>query len=290
MRISPYTIKKSLDRVAGKVPVSVWQRLFPRDAYVPFYHIVSDDRLPHARLYPYKNARQFENDLACARERFAFIDYSELIACRLRQERVKRNRFLFTFDDGFAECFDVVRPLLRKYEAPCVFFVTRDFIDDRTSFFENKLSLCVTAALELSGEDTRSAIAALHLDGQDGHASAKGQRRMAARLRRARIESSADAELARLCAWLLGLGHADVEQIDHACDILHVDMNEYKRQQEIVRCHDFIELLFDTGGLGTSPAHVVDRFWADFFEDDDCVVTDRSLDFNLRWHFAHRNA
>jgi len=353
-------VKSSLDKTVRKMPAGLLRRLFPRDAYVPFCHVVSDEDLPQIRAYAYRNAARFDRDVAEVAERFGFVGYEELARLRLGGGRAKPGRFLFTFDDGFAECFHVVRPILHEHKAPCVFFVTRDFVDDRRVFFECKAALCVSVLLGLSPEETRDAVAALGLGVNGSSYASMTEKRIAARMHRARLDRPADPASARLCAWLLDLGWPDADQIDRACEVLGVDWDRYRQQrpifmtaeqirqlhregfvigghgtshrplgrlapeevqQEIVascefvrdltgqkkvpfafpwsgsgidpealaqitRRYDFIELFFDSGGLEPSPPHIVNRFWADFFDDGSRVRVDASIGWNLRWHLA----
>ena len=59
--------KRTAKSVLGSIPAGVWQRVFPKDVLALGYHVVSDEDLPHLKLYPYKNARHFENDVVFAR-------------------------------------------------------------------------------------------------------------------------------------------------------------------------------------------------------------------------------
>ena len=122
-------IKRAASRVFRSMPLWFWERVVPKDVIALCYHIVSDEDLPHQVYYSYKNARQFENDVVYAKRRA--VGYDEVARHRLGSQPLPRSRILFTFDDGFAECFHVVRPILRKHSVPGVFFVTTSFLDDQ---------------------------------------------------------------------------------------------------------------------------------------------------------------
>jgi peptidoglycan/xylan/chitin deacetylase (PgdA/CDA1 family) len=129
------------------IPLQFWQRVFPKDLIALCYHVVSDDDLPHVQLYPFKTPAQFGTDVAFARP--WSVTYQAVVRSRVSGEALPRNSILFTFDDGFAQCFDVVRPILIENEMDGVFFVSTSFIDNREIFSECALSLCISASRTL---------------------------------------------------------------------------------------------------------------------------------------------
>ena len=156
---------KSLARGAlEQVPLGIWQWLFPKDIIALGYHIISDEDLPHLKYYRYKDSVQFEADVAFVTGRFRSVSYDEVVAQRLRGIAITPQSFLFTFDDGFAECYDVIRPILQKYRTSGVFFITTDFIDDRALFFETRVSLCLGAVERMGAQEASERVASLGLD------------------------------------------------------------------------------------------------------------------------------
>lgn len=129
------------------VPLQFWQSVFPKDLIALCYHMVSDAALPHVQLYPFKTSTQFRADVEFARQ--STVTYDAVIRSRLSGEALPQNSMLFTFDDGFAQCFDVVRPILLENDVDGVFFVSTSFIDNREIFSECALSLCITASRTL---------------------------------------------------------------------------------------------------------------------------------------------
>jgi peptidoglycan/xylan/chitin deacetylase (PgdA/CDA1 family) len=126
------------------VPLEVWQHVFPKDLVALCYHVVSDADLPHVQLYPFKTPAQFRADVAFAKP--WAVTYEAVVRNRVFGEPLPRNSILFTFDDGFAQCFDIVRPILLENGVDGVFFVSTSFIDNREIFSECALSLCITAS------------------------------------------------------------------------------------------------------------------------------------------------
>ncbi|MEZ5070840.1 MAG: polysaccharide deacetylase family protein [Bacteroidales bacterium] len=55
----------------------------------------------------------------------------------------RKGRMLLSFDDGLAECRQIVAPLLLEKGIPAVFFLNNDFLGNRTMFYRYKSSLLV---------------------------------------------------------------------------------------------------------------------------------------------------
>ncbi len=126
------------------IPLELWQCVFPKDLVALCYHMVSDADLPHVQLYPFKTPAQFRADVVFARP--WAVTYDAVVRSRVSGEALPRNSLLFTFDDGFAQCYDVVRPILLENKVDGVFFVSTSFIDNREIFSECELSLCIAAS------------------------------------------------------------------------------------------------------------------------------------------------
>ncbi len=146
------------------LPLRFWQGVFPKDLIALCYHMVSDRELPHFKLDSYKNSAEFEADVLFIRSRA--ITYRDLTDHRLGGAPVPANSILFTFDDGFAQCYDVIRPILLRHAVDAAFFVTTDFIDDRVSFPECSLSLCLSALEQLPSERIERLLSENRIDDQ----------------------------------------------------------------------------------------------------------------------------
>ena len=140
------------------VPIGVFGFLFPRRTIGFCYHLASDLDLPHVRyLYGYKSPEQFEADLLFIKEKFHVASYDELVSGR----RVPRNAVVISFDDGLAECYTVVRPLLLKHGLPCTFFVSPPYLDNRRMYFFNKGSLLLGVLTEMDEAERLRRLGAL---------------------------------------------------------------------------------------------------------------------------------
>jgi peptidoglycan/xylan/chitin deacetylase (PgdA/CDA1 family) len=138
------TVRKLLLKWINLIPQTVLSRIVPRDSFVFEYHLVSDEDLPHIRsLYPYKSQRAFAEDLDYLEREFDLLGYEDFINRENGARAKGKPAALITFDDGLAECYHVVRPMLLERGIPAIFFVTTDFIDNRTLFHRHAESLCI---------------------------------------------------------------------------------------------------------------------------------------------------
>jgi len=151
-------IKRLAKQVVERaLPLSLCRRFCRRNLTVLYYHIVSDETLPHVRhLYPFKTTAEFDLDLQHLVKYFQPISYEDLLAARHRDNLPPRS-VLVTFDDGYAEHYSVVKPILKNRGVPCIFFVTTDFIGNDRLFYRNKASLCIDKAMSLDKGDWKRA-------------------------------------------------------------------------------------------------------------------------------------
>ncbi|OLD63216.1 MAG: hypothetical protein AUI47_09950 [Acidobacteria bacterium 13_1_40CM_2_68_5] len=115
-------------------------------------------------------------------------------------------------------------PILLKRGVPCTFFVTTDWIDNRTMFHRNKASLCVEAALGLSGRATAAFL-----------------RDLERLLRRPLPDPDAFRR------WILGLAPHEEHRIDDVCSILGIDVASYLRERRPYLSADQIRRLAADG-------------------------------------------
>jgi peptidoglycan/xylan/chitin deacetylase (PgdA/CDA1 family) len=203
------------------------QEAFPKDLVALCYHVVSDQDLAHIRLYKYKNSTEFENDVAYVRDHA--VGYADVAKHRLEHWSLPANSVLLTFDDGLLECYDVIRPILLRYRVPAVFFLTTGFIDERETFHETKLSLCLTEIERMSDDRAAEIAEKLQADGslarqERGFVGSKA----VARLRAARISTALHPNKRTLLLWVLGLRNDDAIGIERACKLLGVNVAAYR--------------------------------------------------------------
>ncbi len=113
------------------------------------YHLVADPGVSHVtHLFAYKTPEQFERDLIFVQRLGCFVTYEDLVRAAEGRGPLPDHAFHLSFDDGYAQDFDVVRPLLLKYGVPCTFFITTGFLDNRSLFHRNAVSLCIDRVLQ----------------------------------------------------------------------------------------------------------------------------------------------
>ena len=112
------------------------------------YHLVAEPGVSHVtHLFAYKTLDQFEQDLIFVQRHGCFVTYEDLVRAAEGRGPLPDHAFHISFDDGYAQDFDVVRPLLLKYGVPCTFFITTGFLDNRSLFHRNAVSLCIDRIL-----------------------------------------------------------------------------------------------------------------------------------------------
>ena len=115
-----------------------------RPVILPYYHMVSDESLPHVRpLYRYKNISQFKQDLDFLLTHFKPVSLQDLLNSLGGKTTLPLRSFLLSFDDGFREMAEVVAPILKAKGVPAVFFLNSAFVDNHELCFQQKIALLV---------------------------------------------------------------------------------------------------------------------------------------------------
>ena len=126
------------------IPLWLYKHLVPGKLTSIFYHAVSDDSLPHIHnIYPVVNSQQFRGAIEYLLKRYKYVSYEEIEAGYEKGVSLPQNSVHLTFDDGFIECFSVIRPILLEYGIPATFFITTDFIGNKVLFTANLKSLLI---------------------------------------------------------------------------------------------------------------------------------------------------
>jgi peptidoglycan/xylan/chitin deacetylase (PgdA/CDA1 family) len=109
---------------------------------VPFYHLVSDSENTFANsLYKPRKIIDFEKDLKMLKAHYTPLLLQEFIALSKLGEKVNKNYFHLTFDDGLSNFYNVVAPILLERKIPATVFVNTDFVDNKALFYRYKASL-----------------------------------------------------------------------------------------------------------------------------------------------------
>ncbi len=199
-----------------------------------YYHVISNKPLGHiSHLFSYKSQESFERDLVYLKRHYNPVSYGEYATSIHSGKDVKPNSALLTFDDGYAECYSTVRPLLIRYEIPCIFFVVTDLVDNKEMLYRNKISLCI----EKAKSSPTTVLAGL-----------------LAEINKAFNEDIRD--LISFMRWLKGLNAGERDMMDKICVILGVDIRGYLSTNRPYLTSDEIRSLasdgFTIGGHGKS--------------------------------------
>jgi peptidoglycan/xylan/chitin deacetylase (PgdA/CDA1 family) len=192
---------------------------------VPYYHLVSDARVPHvSHLYRFRTIAEFTSDVEFLLRRFEPVTLSDIIDALNGTKALKRPCFHLTFDDGFKEMYEIVAPILQHAGVPATFFVTTAFLDGGGLAHHNALSVL--------------------LDRLQSRRSCLG----AASLRR--VESLLPAPRSArttLQARILSIRYAQKSSIDSLAETLEVDLDQYVRETQPYLSSEQIATLLKRG-------------------------------------------
>jgi peptidoglycan/xylan/chitin deacetylase (PgdA/CDA1 family) len=142
------SLKKGAILASRAIPLGGLVRLANTSPLILYYHVVSDEDLPHIRhLYSYKSRKDFEADLDFLLKTYVPVNLDELLLAIQSENRLPLYSIFFTFDDGLREMFDVVFPLLKRKGIPAAFFISTAFLDNKDLFYRFKASLLAEKVL-----------------------------------------------------------------------------------------------------------------------------------------------
>lgn len=117
-------------------------KLSGQHVIIPFYHAVTDKTLDFTKqLYPPRSIDNFKRDLEVLTRFYKPVSLQDLISIVKSGKKNKQNFFHLTFDDGLANFYEEVSPILIKKNISASVFLNTDFVDNRDLFFRYKASL-----------------------------------------------------------------------------------------------------------------------------------------------------
>lgn len=135
--------------LAPAVPLGLSHSLAGSPLILPYYHMVSDETLPHvAPLYRYRTVREFTSDVDFFLEHFKPVGLADIVAHFKHGKALPDDAFFLTFDDGFREMYDIVAPILKTKGVSAAFFINSAFVDNRDLCMHQKIALLIS---KLSG-------------------------------------------------------------------------------------------------------------------------------------------
>jgi peptidoglycan/xylan/chitin deacetylase (PgdA/CDA1 family) len=198
------TIKRLIQFLLKFIPLSIYKGIIQPKVTGLIYHAVSDQPLPYVdHIYPPVSITRFEEALKYLKKNFNVITYDQLHAHRIEGKPLPDKAAHLSFDDGYIECYSLVRPLLQKYDLPCTFFITSDWIDNRKMFYRNKVGLCIEKINRLDQVEISSYLADLNLAFS--------------------VDLRTEVDFS---GWIKPMVQADSDKIDQICEILRVNWIE----------------------------------------------------------------
>lgn len=139
-----------LPTVSAWAPLSGLHALSGRSTLFPYYHLVSDEAVPHVRhLYPYRGVAEFVEQVDFFLRHYQILSLTDLAAGVRDRRPAPKRAFLLSFDDGFREMHDIVMPILVAKGVPAVFFLNSATLDNRQLAHHQKISLILERQLTL---------------------------------------------------------------------------------------------------------------------------------------------
>lgn len=135
---------KYLNTFSGCIPVSLLISATQKRLVCPTYHVTSSNEVSHVKhLYQMRNLDAFKKDMDFFLKYYKPITLFELKNIIENNGVVRENSFFLSFDDGLAELFHVVAPVLKEKGIPATIFLNSDFIDNKSLFYRYKASLLI---------------------------------------------------------------------------------------------------------------------------------------------------
>ncbi len=128
-------VKNSIAQIALMFPFSMLRgnRRYP--PFLPFYHVVGNEKLPYINSYRVRTAAEFEKELDY------FLRFFEPVSLKNILEKHDNRKMHLSFDDGLVECYSIIAPILKRKGIPATFFVSPGFVDNKKMFHRFKRSI-----------------------------------------------------------------------------------------------------------------------------------------------------
>ena len=152
------SIKHIVSSLSGMIPIEKWSIPNRHHFILPFWHAVSDAALPHlSQLYRVQGIPEFESTLDFLLKDYKPASTDDVLKLATSRGKGKGNLFYPSFDDGLAECYDVIAPLLKKKGIQAAFFINPLFVDNKTLFHRHKASLILNSIQQKSSSGLKKA-------------------------------------------------------------------------------------------------------------------------------------
>jgi peptidoglycan/xylan/chitin deacetylase (PgdA/CDA1 family) len=244
-----------LSNGAAWIPLEWVRPLSGVTLVVPFYHMVSDDHVPHvSNLYRFRSVAEFKADVEYLARRFTPVSLQDIVDALNGIRALPPSCFHLTFDDGFREMHEVVAPILQGAGIPATFFLITAFLDGGGLSHYNALSVLIDRLPPDSPQ--RDAIMAR----LQAILPPDGKRPAAIRER------------------LLSIGYSQEELVPAIAEILDVDLDQYVRATRPHLSSGEVEALASQGfSIGS---HSIDHpLYGELSLEDQLGQTRASMEF-----------
>ncbi|MDO9613845.1 MAG: polysaccharide deacetylase family protein [Bacteroidota bacterium] len=152
------SIKCHLSPFAGFIPVEKLIASSGHRFVLPFWHAVSDVHLPHlSQLYRVPTVSEFERDLDFLLKNYKSASVEDVFRLANNKGKSNQNLFFPSFDDGLAECYHVIAPILKRKGIQAAFFINPAFIGNKMLFHRLKSSLLLNSIAQINPSGIKSA-------------------------------------------------------------------------------------------------------------------------------------
>lgn len=108
----------------------------------PFYHAVNDiTETHHLNLYKVKKIADFKKDIELLLKHYKPSSFEQIKKHLKTDSSPNKNQFVFSFDDGLREVYEIIAPILKQKGIPAVFFINSDFVGNKKLFFRSKYAI-----------------------------------------------------------------------------------------------------------------------------------------------------
>lgn len=234
-----------------KLHSKIYSKLVRRNRIAFCYHLVNDERLPHiSNLYIYKTSQMFLDDLNYLIKNIQFVDLENFLKQSFNCSHKGKPVGIISFDDGLAQSYSVAKPILEKLNLPATFFLTVDFIDNRSMMYRHKVSLCIEQFKQ--SDENQKKIICERIKSKFGHSC-----------------SGVDT----FCPFILSLHGNQTRIIDELCEALNVDVNGYLKKFTPYLTTEQIKELEDEGyDIGAHSLNHFDFNMLSFHEMEQQIV------------------
>ena len=152
------SIKRILSPYTGFIPVEKLIASSVHRFVLPFWHAVSDVPLPHlSQLYRVPTVSEFERNLVFLLKNYKPASVEDVFRLADTKGKSDQNLFFPSFDDGLAECYHVIAPLLKRKGIQAAFFINPAFVGNKMLFHRLKSSLLLNSIAQIKPSGIKSA-------------------------------------------------------------------------------------------------------------------------------------